>query len=322
MKKFRTTLLTLSFLLLTTLAFTQETINKSYSGIKNIRLTTASGNGTIKRSNSNEVKVKLVYTYDDDVYEPIFEQSGDRLSIKEDFKRSRWTRGYSEWTLEVPNDVFMDFKTGSGNIEVLGVNIELKTNTGSGNIEIEDVTGDIRVNTGSGNITLDKVNGEVRGSTGSGSIRLGSIKGDANLSTGSGNIRGKGAEGAFRMSTGSGNIDIEDAVITGASRFSTGSGSAELSLAGALDFDVSLSTGSGNAILDFNGQNIAGEFYMRASDKSDIRAPFSFDEEYDDDRNGSSRRGRRRGYIKEAKVGNKAIEIKISTGSGRAVVKK
>jgi len=323
MQKLKATLLTLSFLIVSTLAFAQETVEKSYSGVKIIRLSTASGNGTIKKSSSNEVKVTLRYTYDDDVYEPSFEQKGDRLYIDEDFKRSRWSRGYSEWTLEVPDGIELEFKTGSGNIEVSGVDIELFSNTGSGNIEVEDVTGSVRANTGSGNITLSDINGEARANTGSGSIRLNSVKGGADFNTGSGNIRGNGVEGEFSMNTGSGNIDITDAIITGRSTFNTGSGTAEVSLGGPLNYDLSLSTGSGNSILDFNGQDISGEFIMRASDKGDIRAPFSFDEEYEDDRGGSNnRRGRNKGYVKEAKVGNKDIVIKISSGSGRAVVKK
>ncbi len=322
MQKLKPTLFIVLFLLAVTSAYAQETVEKTYSGIKSIRLTTASGNGTIKKSDSDEVKVHLRYTYDDDVYEPSFEQRGDRLYIDEDFKRSRWSRGYSEWTLEVPNGIELDFKTGSGNIEVSGVNIEVRSSTGSGNIDIEEVNGDVRANTGSGNITFQNVEGWLNANTGSGSIRLDGTKGDAKLNTGSGNIRSRDIEGELSMNTGSGNIDVVNAIITGSSSFNTGSGTAEVSLGGVLDHDLSVSTGSGNAILDFNGQDISGEFIMRASDKSDIRAPFQFDEEYEDDRNRSySRRGRRNGWVKEAKVGNKNIQIKISSGSGRAVVK-
>ncbi|WP_176723345.1 DUF4097 family beta strand repeat-containing protein [Roseivirga misakiensis] len=322
MQKLKPTILVLTFLFMTTLAFGQETIEKSYTGVKTIRLTTASGNGTIKKSNTNEVKVHLRYTYDDDIYEPIFEQNGDRLYIEEDFKRSRWSRGYAEWTLEIPDGLELDFKTGSGNIEIDGIAVELKVSTGSGNIEVESVTGNMRTSTGSGNITLSEIDGDMNASTGSGSIRLRSIKGEARFSTGSGNVKGDGVEGEFSMSTGSGNIDIANAILTGRSNFSTGSGRTELSLGAELEYDLSLSTGSGDAVLDFDGQKIAGEFVMRASDKSDIRAPFKFDEEYEDDRGGYNRRGRNRGYVKEAKVGNKDVLVKISSGSGRAVVRK
>lgn len=321
MQKIKISLTVLCFLLALGTVQAQEKIEKTFTGIKNIRLTTASGNGTIKKSSSNEVKVTVEYTYDEEDYKPTFEQSGDQLFIEEDFSRSRWTRGYSEWTLEIPDGLEMDFKTGSGNIEVMGVRVELRSNTGSGNIELDRVTGDVRANTGSGNITLRGVDGRMDANTGSGSIRLDNVKGDADFNTGSGNIRANGIEGSLRMNTGSGSIDVQEARITGASTFNTGSGNAQLELVAELNFDVSISTGSGNATLDFNGQEIAGEFYMRANDEDDIRAPFRFDKEYKDDRGGNWR-GRSNGYIKEAKIGNKDIQIRISTGSGRAEVRK
>lgn len=319
MQKLKLSLTALTLLLFAFSATAQETIEKSFSGVEHIRLSTSSGNGTIKKSRNNEVKVTLEYTYDEDDYKPTFEQKGGTLYIEEEFRRSRWTRGYSEWTLEVPDGLELDFKTGSGNIEVGGVVIELQANSGSGNIEVESTTGDARINTGSGNISLRRVDGQMDANTGSGSIRLADVKGDADLNTGSGNIRGSNVEGALGLNTGSGNIDITEVVITGRSSFNTGSGNSELSLAAPLNYDVSLSTGSGNAVLDFNGQEIAGEFIMKANDKSDIRAPFDFDKEYE----GSSDRwgGRNRGYTKEAKIGSKDIIIKISTGSGNAVVR-
>lgn len=303
--------------------FGQEKIEKSFTGIKSIRLTTASGNGTIVKGSSNEVKVTVEYTYDEDDYMPEFDQSGDRLYIKEEFRRSRYTRGYSEWTLEIPDGLELDFKTGSGNIEVEGLTIEIQASSGSGNIDIAKIVGDTRANTGSGNIELDRIDGIVDANTGSGSIRFRDVEGDADFNTGSGNIRGTNIAGSLDLNTGSGNIEVEDATIKGRSSMNTGSGNAELILAAELDFDISLNTGSGDATLDFNGQEIAGEFIMKANDKDDIRAPFSFDEEYgDDDDDDNSRRRRRGTYTKEAKVGNKDIVIKISTGSGRAEVKK
>lgn len=319
MQKIKISLATLTLLLTVSVAQAQERIEKSFSGIKSIRLTTSSGNGIIKRSSSNEVKVIVEYTYDEDDYKPEFEQNGDRLYIEEDFSRSRWTKGYSKWTLEIPDGLELDFKTGSGNIEVGGVNVDLNSNTGSGNIEVDRVTGDVRANTGSGNISLRDVTGRMDGNTGSGSIRLDNVKiqDGARFNTGSGNIRANVIEGEMDMNTGSGGIDVREAKITGHSSFNTGSGNAQLELAAALDFDVSINTGSGNATLDFNGQKIEGDFYMQANDEDDIRAPFKFDREYEKDRGWRNRKD----YVKEAKIGTKNIRIRITTGSGRAEVK-
>lgn len=320
MRKLKSTLF-IALLCTAISAQAQETIQKTFSGVERIKLTTASGNGTIKKGNTDEVKVTLTYTYDEDDYQPEFEQRGTSLIIEEEFRRSRYTRGYSEWTLEIPDGLALDFKTGSGNIEIEGLTIEIQANSGSGNIEVMDVKGDTRANTGSGNIEVEDVEGNVDANTGSGSIRIRSINGDTDLNTGSGNIRGAQIEGAISMNTGSGNIEMLDAILNGSSSLRTGSGNARIVLAATLNTDISINTGSGNATLDFNGQEIEGRFIMKAQDKDDIRAPFKFDgvrgDDDDDDR------GWRRGnYTKEAEIGNKDIVIKISTGSGRAEVKK
>lgn len=318
MKTTKTPLIILIALFISTISFAQQTINKSFNGVKNIRLSTASGNGTIKKGTGNEVKVTLEYTFDDEIYKPTFEQDGDRLIIDERFERSRSVRGYAEWTLEIPDGLELEFKTGSGNIEVVGLEINVLAKSGSGNIEMTDVTGEFRMNTGSGNIDLANVKGENQGNTGSGNIRLDRVEGNSDFNTGSGSIRGRSVSGAMDFNTGSGNITIDGATIQGNSRMNTGSGNAEVILEGELNFDLSLNTGSGNSILDFNGTAIAGEFRMEASSKSDIRAPFEFDRVSEKE---SGWRNSKR-YTKEAKVGNKDIQIVISTGSGVSQVRK
>lgn len=321
MQKFKTTLTLLFFLASLSWATAQEKIERTFSGVQVVKLTTSSGNGFIKRSNTDEIKVTVEFTYDEDDYEPTFEKRGDVLEIEEEFRRSRWTKGYAEWTLEIPNGLELDFRTGSGNIEVRGVNLELNTNTGSGNIEIDELNGELKASTGSGNITLSDIQGDMKANTGSGSIRMENAEGAAKFNTGSGNIRVRQTHGELSFNTGSGNIDVEAASIMGSSSFNTGSGNAKLELDAALDHDLSISTGSGDAILDFNGQPISGEFVLKANDEDDIRAPFDFDRAYEEDR-GSGWRGRNKAYVKEAKVGNKNIQIRISTGSGKAEVRK
>lgn len=311
MKSLKISILAFLALVFTTAAYGQERITKTFSGIENVNLSTASGNGTIKRSDNNEVTVTVEYTFDEDIYKPIFEQNGSSLRVEEKFERNRWNRGYARWTLEVPNGIDLNFKTGSGNIEVSGVNINVTAKSGSGNINISDLEGTVSSNTGSGNLEFSNIKGTHNGNTGSGNIRVDRSEGDSDMNTGSGNVRLRDVSGVFKMSSGSGNVIVEGAAIRGASRFSTGSGNVEVELSSALDYDLTLGTGSGNATLDFNGSQIAGEFIMEASSKNSIQAPFSFDR--------TSEKGRR--YVKEAKVGNKNILVKISSGSGRAAVR-
>jgi hypothetical protein len=235
MKNSRITTIVLVVLFISTLSFAQKTIDKVFSGVKTINLSTASGNGYVKRSSNNEVKVTLEYTFDDEDYKPSFEQDGDRLVIKEKFENSRWNRGYAKWTLEVPNGMELEFKTGSGNIEVDGVDMDILAKSGSGDIEVSDLSGVMRINTGSGDIDLSNVKGQSKGNTGSGNITLSRVEGDSDFNTGSGNIRARGISGAVDFNTGSGNIELIDVEIKGRSRINTGSGNAELELSSQLE---------------------------------------------------------------------------------------
>lgn len=314
MKVFKTTLILLALCIATT-AYSQKTINKTFKGVKNLRINIASGSGIIKKGSSDEVKVTLEYTYDDDDYEPTFDQKGDVLRIKEEFnnRRGNWNnRGKSEWTLEIPDGMRVNINTGSGNLEISGLEVDLTMSSGSGNVDVEGITGEISLNTGSGSISIQEVNGDLRANTGSGNIRVSDAKGDTDINTGSGTIRASNIEGGMQLNNGSGNVNASGLVITSRSSFSTGSGNVDIELGAELNGDVKLSTGSGNAVLDFNGMKVEGKFALKANSKNSISAPFSFDEEYKE----------RGSYVKQATVGSKDIRIDISTGSGSAKVRK
>jgi len=119
--------------------------------------------------------------------------------------------------------------------------------------------------------------------------------------------------GALGVNVGSGDITASELNITGSSSFNSGSGDTEVVLASVLNHDISVNSGSGDAVLDFNGNKIEGEIVMKASKRNGrIEAPFSFDKEYEEDK------GKQIIMIKEAKIGNKDIRIRVSTGSGTA----
>lgn len=121
------------------------------------------------------------------------------------------------------------------------------------------------------------------------------------------------------LNVGSGNISANEIVLKGKSMFNTGSGDASVVLASSPQYNISVNSGSGDATLDFNKNKMDGTLIMTANKKNGkITAPFSFDktEELDDDNNNQVR------IRKTAKLGEKDIQIKISTGSGTAEVKK
>ncbi|NJM24606.1 MAG: DUF4097 domain-containing protein [Bacteroidia bacterium] len=137
------------------------------------------------------------------------------------------------------------------------------------------------------------------------------------MNAGSGNIRLSGANGKIHANVGSGNIKATDLTLAGKGSFNSGSGDVSITLQSALQYDVSINSGSGDAKLNYNGNKMEGTVVMTANkNNGEILAPFKFDktEELDEGRNARIR--------KTARLSDKDIEIRVSTGSGKAVIEK
>ena len=310
------TLLT-ALLFVCTSTFAQKTIDKTFSGIKTIRLNAASGSIDIKKSSNADVRVVLKYTYSDNEYTPVLEQLSSKLTLKEEFESGSHS-GSSQWTLEIPNNISVSLNTGSGDLSVGELEIDLKANSGSGNVDLVNVKGTLDFNTGSGDVEVQGGSGELSVNTGSGRIRASKGSGDFDFNAGSGTITLDDMKGDFRVNVGSGNIRSKAIALTGSSSFNSGSGDVEVTLASALDHNISVNSGSGDASLNFNGNEISGEVIMTASRRNgNIVAPFKFDkEEILDDGEDNER------IQKTAKIGSKTIVIKVGTGSGTAEITK
>lgn len=297
--------------------YSQNNISKTFRGIKEIKLSTASGDTEIKKSNNAEVTVEVTYTYSEDNFTPILEQDGDVLILKEKFSNNRSGSGSSSWDLTVPDNLEISFNSGSGDLEARGITTELSANSGSGDVEISNLVGDFSSNTGSGDVAIENYKGDLKINTGSGDIELSKASGELEINLGSGDIDAEGIEGGVRFNAGSGDITVRDAVITNSSSLNSGSGDAEVILKSALKANISINSGSGDATLDFNGLEVTGEFTMKANKKNgEISAPFKFDDVSEE------KQGNQTIVTKKAKIGNSDIAIKIGTGSGRASVKK
>jgi hypothetical protein len=309
--------LLLALLLVCNIAFSQKTVDKKFSGIKNIRLNTGSGDIAIKKGSGTDVRVLVKYSYDDNEYTPILEQSGSKLVLREEFERGSHS-GNSNWTLEVPDKLVVNLNTGSGDITVGDLDVELRSNTGSGNVDVTNVKGILDFNTGSGDVEVFQGSGEVSVNTGSGTIRASKGTGDFDFNAGSGTITLDDMKGDFRANVGSGNIRAKAISIAGSSSFNSGSGNVDVTLSAALNNNINVNSGSGDATLNFNGNAIEGEVVMTANERNGtIVAPFKFDREetLDDDRDNAR-------IQKTAKIGSKDIKIKVGTGSGTAEITK
>ena len=300
---------------LTSLA--QKEITKNFNGIKKIKVTTASGSCVLNKSQNASVTLKLTYTYSDDDYTPSIVQEGDELVVKEKF-HTRSANGSADWKLTVPDNLSVQFVTGSGDIEAADLSINLNATTGSGDFMFNGVSGDLECTTGSGDVELENAGGSIKATSGSGSFRVSKSNGDLNLTTGSGNHKISESSAKFHVTTGSGRINGTALTPEGASSFTTGSGNAEVQFASSPKHDVSIASGSGDAILNFNGNEINGKIVMKASKKhGSIEAPFAFEKTEEIEHSGNDV------TIKKTAVkGNGKPTIEISTGSGAAVLKK
>ncbi len=316
------------------LASQKGEIKKSFKNVKEVKIKTVSGDCIVKKGAGSEVEVVLTYTFDDDDFEPEFEQSGDRLTLVERF-HGRNMHGKSTWRLTVPEKTDIDFSTASGDLEVselqssieagtasgdvilLNVNGAIEISTASGDIEGKQLEGTLQISTASGEVDVQNSSGKSKISTASGRIRVVKTMGEQKVSTASGNIKLSNGSGEFEVSAASGDISADEITITARSKFSTASGDVEVSLGEALKQDLRISTASGDAILNFNNHQISSFIEMTAKAGGNrIRAPFKFDNEEHYYQGNSE-------YIrKTVRKGSDSPRIKVSTASGDAVLLK
>lgn len=306
----------LNTFLATSLGFSQgKVIEKSFDNVNSIKLNTASGSCEVKKAAGKSVKVMVEFTYDQEDFEAKMEMRGTELVMEEKF-HARNMRGTSSWTLIVPDNIDLEFNTGSGDLEISDLVIDVDFNSGSGNAEFSNIEGDLICNSGSGDFEMVDVRGELKMNAGSGSHRITKSMASAKLNTGSGEIELENSQGDYHLNSGSGDVSAEMLTQTGSSSFNSGSGDVDIELAASLKNDISVNSGSGDAVLDYNGNPIEGKITMKAKKNGgEIRAPFKFDTEEEIEEGNDI-------YIqKKVKFGSKDIDVKVGTGTGRAEIK-
>ena len=299
-------------------AYGQKT-SKTFTGIKKISLSTSSGNCKLIKGTTDEVQVSVTDTYSTNDFKPIMEQDGITLELKEDFAKRGSYSGSSSWELTIPDNMEVRFSSGSGNCEASDIAVKISGNTGSGNYRWKSIKGDSRINTGSGDISIENFQGEIDLNTGSGDVDITKSEGDVHANSGSGQINLVGVKGKISANVGSGNIIGKELLLTGKGNFNSGSGDVNIKLGSAPAYNISVNSGSGDALLDFNGNKIDGKVIMTVNKRNGkIVAPFPFDKT--EELNGGGDDNVR--IQKTAQLGTKDIEIKISSGSGTAEIKK
>lgn len=182
---------------------------------------------------------------------PPITQSGNTITVANPNADSDLFRNIAiDYDVTTPAATTLKAHTGSGNMEIGGIQGTVTAASGSGSLRIDNIGPAQRIETGSGNIQATNIHGAAFVQTGSGSIELSlAAPGDVSAHTGSGSIHINGASGSLRASTGSGSIDATGNP-TSEWRADSGSGSIRLELAANARFDLNASTGSGGIHTD------------------------------------------------------------------------
>jgi DUF4097 and DUF4098 domain-containing protein YvlB len=295
-----------------------DEISKAFAAKPTVTIKTVSGDCVVRVGGTDSIRVDLTYRFDfrdDGWYEPTMSEEGGELFLSEEFHGS--CSGTATWTITIPEKTEIDFSTASGTLRVEGLNSRIEASTASGDVTIVNCRGDIRLNTASGDIEIDDFSGEIRANTASGDIEAQNTDGNVELRTASGNIRVDGLKGWLQVGAASGNIRASRVTVTQESSFSTASGDAVVSLSSTPDADLDLSSASGDAVLQFNGNAIKGQFEFTAQLRDgEISSPFTIDDEERFHRHGQE--FVRKSFTRDSQT----PKIRISTGSGEAALEK
>ena len=274
--------------------FGQEKINKTYRDLDRIKLKLVLGDCLITKSNDDHIHVELVYSYHRGDFEPRFRERASSVYLEEKFHDNN-PRGYSKWSIAVPDDVEIDFNSATGDLALEGVTVEIDGNTGTGNIDITETKGEFDLNTGTGNIEVIRSEGEFDLNSGTGSLFLEDTKGN------------------FDVNSGTGDVEANNITIEYEGDFSCGTGDVEVSYPNGDGFDLKVTSGTNDAVLDLAGLSTEGYFEFTCHErKGRIISPVKFDDE--DEYWEGDELYLRKSFTK----GKKNNRYFIHTGTGRA----
>jgi hypothetical protein len=302
MKKynFLTAFTTLVLIILTTLLFAgpDQKINKTFEAKEKIKIKLELGSCTLTPSPDGKIHVEVKHSYNENQFEAKFKERSNSLIIEEDL-HGKDLNGTSEWYIKIPDGGEVDFNTGTGDLFVKKVNTEVEGNTGTGEIEADGCDGKFELNSGTG------------------SVEFNNSKGKFDLNSGTGKVKIENCTGNFQANSGTGSVLAVNITIDDEGEFNSGTGDVEVVRPSGKDFDLSINSGTNDALLDMDGTDIQGYFEFRASTRrGSIRAPFDFDKE-DEYSNGDSSY-----MVKSFTRGKDTPRFYISTGTGRAEMKK
>ena len=224
------------------------------------------GNITVRAGEGEEIQVRYVKhaprTSDLDRIEVDIRPRAGGLTIVTRYPGTRVMNSSVRLEVIAPPGASFDLNTGSGRVEVSGLEGGGKAQTSSGRVTARDLSGTVALHTSSGGMSVQTFDGDLNVHVSSGSIDVAEMKGNLAAHTSSGSIDVVDAQGWVRLETSSGSIDYSGSP-EGECSFKTGSGNIDLRLPSDLDAEVDLHTSSGSIRVDYP---LEGE-----SDRQDVQ---------------------------------------------------
>lgn len=150
-----------------------------------------------------------------DNYELTLSKSGDvaKLIARNGDTSGFWVSNspYIDIVVNVPSELLLQVKDGSGDMKVNGMRDEVTIEDGSGDMTVTNIIGNLTIEDGSGEMNLKDIQGNIAIDDGSGGIVAKNITGTANIEDGSGDLTVRGVSGVVTVDDGSGDIDIQNA---------------------------------------------------------------------------------------------------------------
>jgi len=205
-----------------------------------VRLEVTSGSGaiTIRRGSAGSVRVhgdvraggmffsSGQHRAQEVAANPPVEQTGSLIRLGNRRSESPFENVSISYTIETPANTEVIAKTGSGDVDVSGLEENVSVTVSSGSVRLDEIKSNVSVASGSGAVRVSRIGGtvtftggsaqatftevgeDVRGTSGSGAIEVSGVHGRVNVKTGSGPIRVTSPAEDVRAGTGSGTIEL------------------------------------------------------------------------------------------------------------------
>lgn len=257
------------------LAGWDDELFETYEAKDNIRINTTSGDCVVIPTTGDKIVVRVTWDmHPRDVYEPEIRERANSLRLSENIHGS--CSGSALWEIEVPQGTRIKFQSASGEFEAENLEGEFDINTASGDIELINCTGDFELHSASGTVAVEECGGY------------------------------------FDMSSASGFVDASGVRFKHPSEFSSASGRVRVVLSESPSEDLSVSTASGRATLNYAGHPIKGAFeFTSRVRKGRVVSPYDFEEETYYERHGQD-------YVSQIFVkGTDSPRIELGTATGK-----